>query len=61
MGCVLDESGRGGKKVDSGRRVVFTIRPLVNAKSVQLECITGSSMMLCMVDNDMEGEREIWD
>ena len=41
LGCVLDKSGRGGecsKKVASWRRVASAIRPLVNARDLQLEC-----------------------
>ena len=40
--CVLDESGTDeaecSRKVASGRRVAGTIRSLVNARDLQLEC-----------------------
>ena len=42
LGCVLDESVTDGAecsaKVASGRRVAGTIRSLVNARDLQLEC-----------------------
>ena len=42
LGCVLDKSGTDevecSRKVASGRRVVGSIRSLVNARSLQLEC-----------------------
>ena len=42
MWCVLDESGTDGanfnRKVKSGRRIASAIRPLVNARDLQLEC-----------------------
>ena len=42
LGCVLDESGRDeeecSRKVASGRRVAGTIRSLVNARSLRVEC-----------------------
>ena len=42
LGCVLDESrtyeAECSKKVASGRRVADTIRPMVNARGLQLEC-----------------------
>ena len=42
MGCVLEDSGTDeaecSRKVVSGRRVAGTIRSLVNAWSLQLEC-----------------------
>ena len=42
LGCVLDESRTDEadcrRKVASGRRVAGPIRPLVNARSLQLEC-----------------------
>ena len=44
LGCVLDESGTYEseclRKVANGRRVAVTIRYLVNAKGLQLECLT---------------------
>ena len=40
--CVLDESGtdgaKGNRKVASRRGVASTIRSLVNARDLQLEC-----------------------
>ena len=40
--CVLDESGtyeaERRREVASGRRVAGTIRSLINAKNLQLEC-----------------------
>ena len=42
MGCFLDELCTGGtecsRKVVSGRRVAGTIRSLINARDLQLEC-----------------------
>ena len=43
LGCALDESGTDeaecSRKVVSGRRVTDAIRSLVNAMSLQLECV----------------------
>ena len=42
MGCVLDESGTDevecNRKVESGGMVAGSIRSLVNARSLQVEC-----------------------
>ena len=42
LGCVLNESGtddaKSWMKVVSGRKVASTIRPLVNARGLQLQC-----------------------
>ena len=43
LGCVLDESGTDeeecSRKAASGKRVAGAIRSLVNARSLQLECV----------------------
>ena len=42
MGCVLDESGRDGTecwKVANEKKDANVIRCLVNARSLQLECV----------------------
>ena len=42
LGCVLDESGtyepKCNRKVGNGSKVAGAIRPLVNARDLQLKC-----------------------
>ena len=44
LGCVLKESDKNGadycRKVASGRRVASAIRSLVNARDLQVECVS---------------------
>ena len=61
---VLDESGTDEaeccRKVASGRRVAGTIRPLVNARSLQLECarVLHESLLVPVLTYGSETRRE---
>ena len=45
LGCVLDESGTGG--TEFSRKVAGAIRYLVNARDLQIECVSLARNIAC--------------
>ena len=64
LGCVLNESGideaECSKKVVSGRRVAGAVRPLVNGRSLQLECAKVLHVSLLVTVLTYSSEIKIW-
>ena len=64
LGCGLEEASTGraecSRKVASGRRVSFSIRSIVNARDLQLECARGLHETLLMPVLTYGSETMLW-